>query len=163
MSGVEPMSREGLLATARRLPSPAAEAAAEFENKQERMAVELSRRMLARPDVDRLIGGGDNRTMMENNSRNFLRFMYALSRNYEPLVLVETALWVFRAYRAHGFQIGYWPANLEAAVQILKEELSSEAFGEVYPMFDWLIVNIPAFVKIGDEALQEGPECDAHA
>jgi hypothetical protein len=159
---VEPMTRERLLVAARRLPSAAA-AAAEFDGKQDGMAVELSRRMLARPDVDRLIGGADNRTMMENNSRNFLRFMHALSRNYEPVVLVETALWVFRAYRAHGFQIGYWPANLTTTVQILKEELSTEAFGEVYPMFDWLIVNIPAFVKIGDEALQEGPECDAHA
>ena len=162
MNSMEPMTREHLLASARQLRPPAAVAAAEFEGKLERMAAELNRRMLSRPDVDRLIGGADNRPMMENNSRNFLRFMNSLFRNYEPMVLVETALWVFRAYRAHGFQTSYWPANLDTAVEILKQELSAEVFGEVYPLFDWLIVHIPAFVRISDQALKEGPGHDAH-
>ena len=47
-------------------------------------------------------------------------------------------------YRAHGFQISYWPANLDTTVQILKEQLSAETYAQVYPFFAWLIVSIPA-------------------
>ncbi|MCX7019991.1 MAG: hypothetical protein WCK47_14645 [bacterium] len=149
------MTKDQQFASARKLQQPTAAAATAFEAGQEAMAAELNRRMLARPDLDRLIGS-DNRAMMENNSRNFMRFMASLLQGYEPTVLVETALWVFRAYRSHGFHTSYWPANLDTAVQIIKEELTPDVFGEVYPFFDWLIVNIPAFVLLSDEALEAG-------
>jgi hypothetical protein len=142
--------------TAGRLVQPSAASAAEFASKQDALAAELNRRMLARPDVDRLIGAA-NRPMMENNSRNFVRFMTALFQGYEPAVLIETAQWVFRAYRAHGFQTSYWPANLDTAVAILREQLSAQAFAECYPFFAWLIVHIPDFVRSSDEALAAGP------
>jgi len=142
--------------TADLLRQPSAATAAEFETARESMAAELNRRMLARPDVDRLVGAG-NRPMMENNGHNFFRFMTSLFRGYEPAVLIETAQWVFRAYRSHGFQTSYWPANLDTAVGILREQLSATAFAEVYPFFEWLIVHIPDFVKSSDEALLAGP------
>jgi hypothetical protein len=142
--------------TAELLHQPSAATAAEFAAKQEALAAELNRRMLARPDVDRLVGAG-NRPMLENNSHNFFRFMTSLFRGYEPAVLIETAQWVFRAYRSHGFQTSYWPANLDTAVGILREQLSATAFAESYPFFEWLIVHIPDFVKSSDEALLAGP------
>ena len=155
------MNKEELVQSAQVLKAPSAAATKEFERKLDAVAAELSRRMLARPDLERLIGP-DNQLMMENNSRNFCRFMASLFQNYEPAVLVETALWAFRAYRAHGFQITYWPANLDTLVQILKEELPAPVYGEVYPFFDWLIVHIPAFVLISDRALQEGASGSEH-
>ena len=82
-------------------------------------------------------------------------------RGFEPAVLAETALWVFRAYRSHGFQIGYWPANLDTAVQLLREQLPAESFASVYPAFEWLIVHNPAFVELSDAALAQGPGCPA--
>ncbi len=145
------MNKEMLMKSANRLTPPAAEAAAEFEARRERLAVELNRSMGARPDLERLIGV-DNRAMMEDNSRNFCRFMSALFRAYEPRVLVETALWVFRAYRAHGFRTSYWPANLDTFVELARDELSSTTFAELYPFFEWLIVNIPAFVAASEDA-----------
>lgn len=150
------MTLEKLHSTAAALRQPSAAAAAEFERKQEALAAELNARMLARPDVDRLVGAG-NRPMMENNSRNFFRFMASLLAGYDPAVLVETAQWVFRAYRSHGFQTSYWPANLDTAVAILRERLSAEAYAERYPFFAWLIVHIPDFVRSSDEALAHGP------
>ena len=149
-------TREQLIGSAQKLRPPSAEAAADFAAKQETMAAELNRRMLARPDLDRLIGA-DNRAMMENNSRNMLRFMASLFRAFEPVVLAETALWVFRSYRAHGFLLSFWPANLDTAVEILREELAAESFAAVYPTLEWLTTNIPAFTQLSDEALSQGP------
>ena len=148
------MNKAQLIESARALCPPTAAASADFESHHEAMAAELSRRMLARPDVDRLIGPG-NRDMLQNNSRNMMRFMASLFRSFEPVVLAETALWVFRAYRAHGFQISYWPANLDTAVQILREQMAPDSFAALYPFFEWLIVHNPAFVTLSDQALQD--------
>jgi len=150
------MTMQKMRATADLLRQPSAGSAAEFEARQDALAAELNRCMLSRPDVDRLIGAG-NRSMMENNSHNFFRFMTALFHGYESVVLIETAQWVFRAYRSHGFQTSYWPANLDTAVGILREQLSAQAFAEIYPFFAWLIVHIPDFVSSSDEALAAGP------
>jgi hypothetical protein len=79
--------------------------------------------------------------------------MSTMFRGYEPDVLVETALWVFRAYRAHGFQTTYWPANLDTFVEIMRERLTLPTFQALYPHVQWLIVNIPAFVKLSDAHL----------
>jgi hypothetical protein len=150
------VTMEELLISAEKLERPIPQAVTEFAARQDALAAELNRRMLARSDLERLIGA-DNREMMENNSRNFMRFMNSLFHEYQPQVLIETVLWVFRAYRAHGFQIAYWPANLDTAVQILREELSAPTFEAVVPFFNWLIVNIPSFVNISDTIILKEP------
>jgi hypothetical protein len=104
--------------------------------------------------LEKLIGPG-NLAMMRDNSRNFCRFMGAMFHAYEPEVLAQTALWVFRAYRSHGFRTTYWPANLDTFVELARDRLAPAAFAEIYPFFQWLIVNIPVFVKISDEQLAE--------
>jgi hypothetical protein len=148
------ITREELLATARELKQPSPEVADEFGAKRERLAAEGNRRMGARRDLERLVGSG-NQAMAEDNNRNFARFMESLFRHYQPEVLVETVLWVFRAYRSHGFQTTYWPANLDTWVELLRGELSGGAFEAVYPFYDWLIVHIPWFVKLTDEQLAD--------
>jgi hypothetical protein len=148
------MTKGELLGTARELKQPPPEVADEFGAKQEQLAAEGNRRMGARADLARLVGSG-NETMAEDNNRNFSRFMESIFRHYEPEVLVETVLWVFRAYRSHGFQTTYWPANIDTWVEMLRGELSGKAFEAVYPFYDWLIVHIPWFVKLSDEQLAE--------
>ena len=143
------MNTEQLQHTARKLRQPDAPAAATFEACRESLAEELSRRMMVRPDIEKLIGPG-NLPMMQDNSRNFCRFMSTMFRGYEPDVLVQTVLWVFRAYRSHGFQPTYWAANLDTFVEILRERIAPASFQSLYPFFQWLIVNIPIFVTITD-------------
>lgn len=157
------MTKEELLATARELKQPPPEVADEFGAKREQLAAEGNRRMGARADLARLVGSG-NETMAEDNNRNFARFMESMFRHYEPAVMLETVLWVFRAYRSHGFQTTYWPANIDTWVEMLREELSGEAFDAVYPFYNWLIVHIPWFVKLTDEQLAEpaGQTDDSH-
>lgn len=142
------MTRESLIESARQLKQPSKTVRDEYSLKREYLATEINRIMGERPDVDYMIGG--NIAMMQDNHRNHARFMESLFFAFDPTVLVDTVLWVFRAYRSHGFQLTYWPAQLDTWVEILRRELSSEALAEVYPFYNWMIVNQPAFTLLSD-------------
>jgi hypothetical protein len=144
------MTRDDLVATAEKLTQPSPEAAEEFARARDKLVAKGNQIMAARSDLERLVGSG-NQAMAEDNNANFARFMESMFGAYEPEVLVETVLWVFRAYRSHGFQLTYWPANLNTWVGMLREELSATTFEALYPFYDWMIVNIPAFVAISDQ------------
>ncbi|MFW5783133.1 MAG: hypothetical protein ACOCY8_01325 [Spirochaetota bacterium] len=145
-----------LIEAAAALPEPTAEAATEYEQKSDAIVSELNAVMAARPDLDALIGPG-NTAMMEDNHRNHARFMISLLATYSAEVLVNTVLWVFRAYRAHGFKLTYWPAQLDTWVDLLKKHLSPSSFAAIYPVYDFLLIHQPDFVALSD-AVQE--PCD---
>ena len=142
--------KEKLLETARNLNQPPNEAASEFSAKLNKLAEEGNLIIAGREDLDRLVGEG-NRSMAEDNNRNFARFMESMFLNYNPEIFTETVLWVFRAYRSHGFQTTYWAANLDIWVEMLKKEVTPDAYRALYPFYNWLIINIPVFTKITDE------------
>lgn len=147
------MKRAQLLDSAKRLVQPEDSASKEFASMGDRLATKLNQQMLARPDLERLIGEG-NELMMQDNSRNFVRFMSSSFHSYDPEVLVDTVLWVFRAYRSHGFQTTYWPGDIDTFAETMREEISQGSFDALCPYFDWLIVNIPSFVAVSDEVLR---------
>jgi len=145
------MTRENLITTAGRLTAPPAAVATKFSEKRAEVAALVNQAMARRPDLEKLVGP-DGKTMSEDNNRNFSLFMESLFQSFQPDVLVDTALWVFRAYRSHGFQPIYWPANLDTWVETLRRELSADAFAEVFPFYRWLIIHIPMFTALTDEA-----------
>lgn len=149
------MNKDQLIESARGILPPSKAAADAFEARREAISAELIRRMLERSDLDRLIGA-HNREMMQNNCHNMPRFMSSMFRSFDPAVLVESMLWVRRAYRAHGFQIAYWPASMDTMVQILKEQLDPNTFAAVYPCFEWMLLRNPALVELSDAALAQG-------
>ena len=65
---------------------------------------------------------------------------------------MKTAIKAFCVYPVVGFQFGYWPANIDNQVQVLKEEIPEPVYSEVYPFFDRLIVHIPVSVQMNDTA-----------
>jgi len=146
------VNEDYLRQTARQLVQPPAAAAEEFEAHRDGLAEEHNRRLALRPDLEKRIGAG-NLAMMQDNSRNFCRFMSSMFRGYDPEVLVQTVLWVFRAYRSHGFTTLYWPAHLAGFIELARARLSPATFAALEPHFHWLIVNIPVFTKISDEQL----------
>ncbi len=145
------MTKEELIASAHGLTPPAVLWMREFSEKREEIAAEVNRVMVARPDLEKLVGP-DGKRMSEENNRNFSLFMESLMTHFQAEVLADTVLWVFRAYRAHGFQTIYWPANLNTWMETLKIQLSSEAFKAITPFYVWLITHIPAFVQLTDPA-----------
>jgi hypothetical protein len=148
------MKKEDLIKSAARLKQPSGDAVAEFVLKADAMTSELNKRLSKRPDIVQLIGEG-NIDMMYDNHRNHIRFMISLFNDYNPVVITETVLWVFRAYRSHGFKLTYWPAQLDTWVDIFKKELSRECFDQIYPFYDWMIVNNPLFAFISDQAISD--------
>ncbi len=147
-----------LLASAHKLTAPSERAREEFKAKIDLFVTAGNASIAARPDLCKLIGA-DNHAMAENNNSNFARFMYSMFVEYHPATLVETVLWVFRAYRSHGFQSTYWAANLDIWLKMLKKELTDESFQEISPFYHWLIINIPLFVKLTDASLPETIPC----
>ena len=149
------MTKDELVATANKLPHFGVEAAGEYAAKRDILASEINRIMSGRLDLRELIGEG-NQSMMEDNHRNHARFIGSLIQDFSSQVLVETVLWVFRAYRSHGFRLTYWPAQLDSWVEVMRNELSPQAFAEIYPLYHWMILNQPAFVSLSDELVGKG-------
>jgi hypothetical protein len=142
--------KDQLLTSAVELRQPSPEATRAFTLQRDQLAARGNQILASRPDLDRMVGPG-NRQMAEDNNRNFSRFMESMFNHYQPEVLVETALWVFRAYRSHGFQTTYWAANLNIWMDMLQEDFSQEHFRELAPFYNWLIINIPLFTAMSEE------------
>ena len=157
------MDKEKLLRSASELKQPSSKAVAEFSSKADEMTNILNDRFTNRKDINQLIGEG-NLDMMCDNHRNQMRFMISLFNDYNPGVFAETVLWVFRAYRSHGFNLTYWPAQLDNWVEIFKNELSKECFNEIYPFYNWMIINNPLFASISDQTIHDDsqPYPDRH-
>ena len=143
------MIKEYLIQSAAELSQPGTASLMEFMEKEDLFLVSINEHFQKRADLNQLIGEG-NLEMMRNNHHNHLRFMASLFGNYQPDVLVETVLWVFRAYRSHGFRLAYWPAQLDTWVVIFKKHLKQQHFSEIYPFYNWMIVNNPLFAKLSD-------------
>ena len=147
------MDKNYLLETAMQLKQVSVKTAAEYHQNAEKLITEMNSLMLERPDIESLVGT-NNINMMKDNHSNHVRFIASILKNYNHDVLVDTVLWVFRAYRSHGFTTNYWAAQLNTWIIIIKEVLTPESFVEVYPYYEWMQVNIPLFVKVSDEKLE---------
>ena len=147
------MDKNYLLKTAKELKQVDAKTAREYQEKSDELISEINKRMLQKPEIKNLVGE-NNLSMMQDNHANHVRFIASVLKNYNPEVFVETVLWVFRAYRSHGFTTNYWATQLNTWIEILREVLTYESFKEVYPYYEWMQTNIPVFVKITDESLE---------
>lgn len=145
------MTKDQLMESAKKLQQPPNKIAEEYAQKRDLLVAVVNRIMSNREDLNELIGK-QNHTMMEDNHNNHARFMDSIFHSYDPQTLVETVLWVFRAYRSHGFHQTYWSAQLNAWLQAIHKELSEEAFLQIETFYNWLIVNIPAFIKLSEES-----------
>ena len=146
------MDKTFLLETASRLKQVSVNSAEEYQNKAEHLIAKINTLMSEKNDIESLVGK-NNINMMKDNHANHVRFMASVFRNYHPEVLVETVLWVFRAYRSHGFTTNYWATQLNTWINLLKEELTPGCYSEIYPFYEWMQINIPLFVKLSDEKL----------
>lgn len=147
------MDKNYILETARKLEQVNPETAEEYRQKSDELIARINQRMLEKPEIEDIVGE-NNFSMMKDNHANHVRFMASILRNYNPEVFVDTVLWVFRAYRSHGFTTNYWAAQMNTWIEILKELLTPESFNEIYPYYEWMQTNIPIFVKLSDEYLE---------
>lgn len=146
------MDKNILFETASQLKQVSDKSAEEYYQKTDLLITKMNAMMLDRSDIENLVGK-NNINMMKDNHANHVRFIATILKNHNADVLVDTILWVFRAYRSHGFTTNYWAAQLNTWLVIIKDVLSSECYTEVYPYYEWIQINIPQFVIVSDEKL----------
>lgn len=155
------MNREQLIESAKGLIQISEESLNEYTQKREGLVAALNQRMEQREDAAMLVGER-NLNMMKDNHHNHSRFIESMLRQFEPEVLVDTVLWVYRAYRSHGFNLTYWPAQLNGWIEVMKPALSCQAQQEILPLYEWMILHQPDFVALSDPALQPATGQSAH-
>jgi hypothetical protein len=143
------MNYSYLLRSAKEISAASEKAVEEYSNKKEVLVAAINKKMETRSDLTLLIGH-NNIDMMKDNHANHVRFIHSILKNPNPEVLADTVLWVFRAYKNHGFSGNYWAAQLNAWMEILKKELSTESYEQIYPLYEWMQVNIPSFEKLSE-------------
>jgi len=143
------MEKNNLVKSADLLKQVSETAAAEYLKKSEIMVSKMNDIFLSRTDLNLLIGE-NNTEMMKDNHANHARFISSILKHHDSEVLVETILWVFRAYRSHGFSSNYWAAQLNSWIMVIKQELSHDCLKEVYPYYEWMQINIPQFAYFSD-------------
>lgn len=146
------MNIETLNKTANTLNQISNKTADEYKQNFDIMLAEMNLAMTSRLDIHQLVGD-NNIDMMRDNHANHLRFMASIFRSYSADVFVSTVLWVFRAYRSHGFKSNYWAAQINCWLDIFKNKLSDQAFQEIYPYYEWIQINIPILEIISDDQL----------
>lgn len=147
------MNKAYLLQTCRELKGFSNKVSEEYFMKSEVLLSEMNAIMLKRADIKDLVGE-ENLLMMQDNHSNHIRFIASILKEFNPEVLVETILWVFRVYRSHGFSTNYWAAQLNTWIEVLKNQLSAESYLEINPLYNWMQINIPIFVKLSDDNLE---------
>lgn len=147
------MTKEYLIDQAKKLSQVNELAAKSYENKEDKLVDQMNTIMLAKEGIINIIGS-NNIDMMKDNHANHARFMVSVFKCYDADVLVETVLWVFRAYRSHGFTTNYWATQINNWMKIIKENLSEEDANEILPYYNFMLVNIPIFVKVSNDKLE---------
>ncbi|MDA3816137.1 MAG: hypothetical protein PF486_02095 [Prolixibacteraceae bacterium] len=113
--------KERIIKTANELPEFPEEAYKEYEAKIPKMVSELNDMMLSRSDIEVLTGDKVNIEMMKDNHNNHAHFIASILKNFDGEVLVDTILWVFRAYRSRQFHTNYWAAQLNSWRTIIQK------------------------------------------
>lgn len=144
-----------LIQTAEEIQSFSAETFEEYQLKIPEMVNSLNQLMLNRDDILELAGSSKNIEMMKDNHSNHAYFIASILKNFDAEVLVDTILWVFRAYRSRQFHPNYWAAQLNTWRKVINEHLSSENAQKIVPLYNWMQVNIPVFTMLSDENLLE--------
>lgn len=143
------MKKDYLYEKAHGLKTLSKEAIDELDGKKDLFLEKINKTMLSREDIHDLIGK-KNIDIMKDNHSNHLLFMMAIFKEFQPKIFVDTILWVFRAYRSRGFQSTYWAAQLHSWMDIYKSELSDKSYEEIFPYYEYMLINIPSFVQISE-------------
>jgi len=155
------MNKQELINSASHLNDFSSQAVKEYSGKRDALVSSINETMLNRTDITELVGE-KNIQMMKDNHSNHALFVESFMINPDSNTLVDTVLWVFRSYRSRGFHQNYWSAQLNCWVEIIKQQLSEDSFNDIYPLYKWFTVNIPAFTDMSDKQLDPSSEVPEH-
>jgi hypothetical protein len=144
------MTKSDLLKKAEQIKPLSEEMANEYSSKRNILVEQVNKKMIVRPDIEELVGE-NNIEMMKDNHANQARFMESIFYEFNPEVLVDTVLWVFRAYLSRNFSSTYWSALMNTFLEVYKDNLSENCYEAIYPYYNWMQINIPAFNSLAEK------------
>lgn len=122
-------------------------AALQYELKHNDLRLYVSRSMESRTDIKELIGFNEL-SMMQEFQFNHARFMVNVLHLNSFELLGRVFIWVYKAYRSHGFSYEYFPIALSAWKDAIKLYIEAKDAAEIIDLYDWLIRKHDTFVNI---------------
>ena len=113
-------------------------AAAAYEAARETMLPLVDRRLIEREDLQRLIGSNPI-ALMRLNHRNHAVFMTNVFHYSCYGLFAQVLVWVYRAYRHHGFAGEYFPVELAAWRAAVSECLAPPVAAEIDAVYAWMV------------------------
>jgi len=150
---------EQLLQEAKALPTVDAAAVQAYRGATESMVEQVNRIMVLHPQVHRLIGYNPLKMMFDNHL-NHARFMANVFRFHAMELLVKTVIWVYRAYRHHGFEYDYFPAELSAWQQAVQTHLDPASSQAILAVYHWMLDRHADMVRLSQEPVQTESDLD---
>lgn len=142
------MTIDQLIESADLLKQPSKESSTEYASKSSLLLSKLNLKMIAQSNIESIIGGSVNLSLMEANHANHVRFVESIINNYNSKALVDNIGWVLRAYQSRSFKIEYWVLQLNTWIDLIKKELSKKSSDEILPIYIWMLENISEFEVI---------------
>jgi hypothetical protein len=153
------MNIEELIESAASLPTAGPKSIEAYEAKSSTLAAEVNASLLGREDIDGLVGPA-NIEMMKDNHSNHAMFVASILKMPDPKILVDTVIWVYRAYRSRGFHPNYWASQIQAWLTAIKNNLTDAQYKDIYPLYNWFIITIPSFTALSEESADDASKLD---
>jgi methanogenic corrinoid protein MtbC1 len=145
--------RQALLRSATALMPVSAAAAAAYGEHRRAMTEEVDGVLASRPDIDRLLNGNPME-LFRGNHRNHANFMYNVFLLNEFAIFARILPWVYHAYHAHGVPYDYFPVELAAWRNSVRDHLDPAPAAEVDRIYAWMMDRHDALIRLADF-----PEC----
>lgn len=119
----------------------------EYTRKSPLLVAFVNEAIGSRPDLQRLLGGQPFELLQENhtNHANFMGAMFALRSG---LGLVDTVIWVYKAYPGRGVSVDYFPLALNAWLEAVKKYVARELAGNICDIYQAMIDNHGMFLEL---------------
>ncbi|MFP4000094.1 MAG: B12-binding domain-containing protein [Desulfobacterales bacterium] len=105
--------------------------------------------MLSRSDIRMLIGDNPAGAMLDNHKNHALFMSNVFSLGAWGL-LIKTVPWVYRTYRNHGFDYGYFSAHLNAWQKALEQLLSPNDAAPLLAVYEWMLSKHEDFINAAE-------------
>ena len=131
-----------------------AAAASAYEAERDTMLPLVDRKLIEWEDLQRLIGSNPIALMRLNHSNHAL-FMANVFRYSCFGLFAQVLVWVYRAYRHHGFAGEYFPIELAAWRAAVSECLAPPVAAEIDAVYAWMLERHEELMQLATPAADE--------
>lgn len=124
------------------------------------LATLVSQRLAQHPRLGEFLNGNPFR-LIEVNHRNHGAFIAEVLRTNNLDLLARTLPWAYHAYHHQGVSYDYFPAQLDAWQQAIREQLPPAEAASLLPLYDWMLAAHPDAIRAAESYRVACPEIPA--